>query len=78
MCRFSDIDNPNNNPNNNQDHDSPWKEALELRFPEFLALLFPDVYALVNWQREVIFLDKELQQILPNAENGRTTARQAE
>ncbi len=24
--------------NNNQDHDSPWKEALEMRFPEFLAL----------------------------------------
>ncbi|AEG30870.1 RpnC/YadD family protein [Thiomicrospira cyclica] len=60
--------------NNNQDHDSPWKEALELRFPEFLALLFPHVYALINWQREVIFLDKELQQILPNAENGRTYA----
>jgi predicted transposase YdaD len=39
-----------------------------------LALLFPDVYALINWQREVIFLDKELQQILPNAENGRTYA----
>ena len=23
------------------DHDSPWKEALEGWFPEFLALLFP-------------------------------------
>ncbi|WP_153306702.1 hypothetical protein [Desulfonatronum thioautotrophicum] len=23
-----------------QDHDSPWKEILELRFAEFLALLF--------------------------------------
>jgi len=58
----------------NQDHDSPWKEALELRFPEFLALLFPAVYGLISWQQEVTFLDKELQQILPNAENGRTYA----
>ena len=58
----------------NQDHDSPWKEALELRFPEFLALLFPNVFALIDWQREVTFLDKELQKILPNAQNGRTYA----
>ena len=49
----------------NQDHDSPWKEALELRFPEFLALLFPDVSALIDWQREVTFLDKELQKFCP-------------
>ncbi|SFR64274.1 hypothetical protein [Thiomicrospira sp. ALE5] len=34
----------------NQDHDSPWKEALELLFPEFLALLFPNVFALIDWQ----------------------------
>jgi len=27
------------------DHDSPWKEALEGWFPEFLALLFPAVHA---------------------------------
>jgi hypothetical protein len=27
-----------------QDHDSPWKEALEWRFPEFMALLFPGIY----------------------------------
>jgi hypothetical protein len=57
-----------------QDHDSPWKEALELRFPEFLDLLFPDVYTLIDWNQEITFLDKELQQILPNAENGRTYA----
>jgi len=57
-----------------QDHDSPWKEALELRFPEFLALLFPDVNQLVDWQQPVSFLDKELQQILPEADNGRTYA----
>lgn len=67
-------DTESNNTSDNQDHDSPWKEALELRFPEFLDLLFPNVYTLIDWNQEITFLDKELQQILPNAENGRTYA----
>jgi hypothetical protein len=53
------------------DHDSPWKEALEGWFPEFLALLFPDVYAGIDWSRGHAFLDKELQQIVRDAETGR-------
>jgi hypothetical protein len=31
------------------DHDSPWKEALEGYFPEFLALLFPRIHAGIDW-----------------------------
>lgn len=57
-----------------QDHDSPWKEALELRFESFLALLFTGVHQRIDWHQPITFLDKELQQILPNAENGRTYA----
>jgi len=34
----------------NQDHDSPWKEALECRFQEFLALLFPAVHQQIDWK----------------------------
>lgn len=56
------------------DHDSPWKEALEHRFPEFLSLLFPDVYAQVDWLREREFLDKELQQVVQDAQLGRRYA----
>ncbi|CAI8934754.1 hypothetical protein [Methylocaldum szegediense] len=41
------------------DYDSPWKEALENRFPEFMALLFPAIHAEVDWHRDQIFLDKE-------------------
>gem|GEM_PF-1641662 len=58
----------------NQDHDSPWKEALEAYFPEFLALLFPTIHAQVDWSREHTFLDKELQQIVRDAEPGRRYA----
>jgi hypothetical protein len=54
-----------------QDHDSPWKEALENRFPEFLALLFPAIHAEVDWGRDLEFLDKELQQVVQDAELGR-------
>jgi hypothetical protein len=57
-----------------QDHDSPWKEALENRFPEFLEMLFPAIHAEVDWSRELEFLDKELQQVVQDAERGRRHA----
>ncbi len=56
------------------DYDSPWKEALELYFPEFLALCFPEVFAGVDWTRGYEFLDKELQKITRDAELGRRLA----
>ncbi|WP_242479471.1 hypothetical protein [Lamprobacter modestohalophilus] len=45
------------------DYDSPWKEAIERFFPEFLALLFPAIHAEIDWSLRPDFLDKELQQI---------------
>jgi len=57
-----------------QDHDSPWKEALENRFQDFLALLFPAIHAEVDWTRGQEFLDKELQQVVQDAELGRRHA----
>ncbi|MCE9662550.1 DUF4351 domain-containing protein [Halomonas sp. M5N1S17] len=57
-----------------QDHDSPWKEALEWRFPEFMALLFPGIYPEIDWSKGHSFLDKELQQITADADNGRRYA----
>jgi hypothetical protein len=61
-------------PNPRSDHDSPWKDALEGWFPEFLALLFPTVHAGIDWSRGHRFLDKELQQIVRDAETGRRYA----
>ena len=26
------------------EYDSPWKEALDVYFPEFMAFFFPDAY----------------------------------
>ncbi len=45
------------------DHDSPWKEALDLYLPQALALLAPDLHALIDWPGPVVFLDKELQAV---------------
>jgi hypothetical protein len=52
------------------DFDNPWKEALDRFFPEFLAFFFPAVHADIDWARGYEALDKELQQILADAELG--------
>nr|VFJ47243.1 MAG: protein of unknown function (DUF4351) [Candidatus Kentron sp. DK] len=56
------------------DYDSPWKEALEFYFPEFLALLFPAIHGEIDWSCPHEFLDKELQQVARDAELGRRYA----
>ncbi|NEV65176.1 hypothetical protein [Thiorhodococcus minor] len=56
------------------DYDSPWKEALEKFFPEFLALLFPAIHAEIDWTQGVQFLDKEFQQIVREAKTTRRYA----
>ncbi len=53
---------------------SSWKEALERYFPEFLALLFPQTHAGIDWTQGYVFLDKELQKVTRKAETGRRIA----
>ncbi len=54
-----------------RDHyDSPWKEILEAYFEAFLAFFFPEAHAAVDWAAGHDFLDKELQQVAPQAELG--------
>jgi hypothetical protein len=55
------------------DYDSPWKEALEAYFTECLTFFFPEVAADIDWTMEYHFLDKELQQVTPDAATGRRT-----
>jgi hypothetical protein len=57
-----------------RDDDSPWKDALERFFPEFLALLFPAVHAEIDWSKGVQFLDKDFQQIVREAKTTRRYA----
>ena len=50
--------------------DSPWKNIIETYFEEFMAFFFPQFHKLINWKQEVHFLDKELQQLFPDSEQG--------
>lgn len=54
----------------NADYDNPWKESLSQYFEPFLAFFFAQVHALIDWGRQPQPLDKELQQIAPEAESG--------
>ena len=49
------------------DYDSPWKNALEVYFREFIDFFFPGVSGDMDWSREHVFLDKELQQVVKEA-----------
>ena len=50
------------------DYDSPWKEAIEHYFPEFMAFYFPVAYDGIDWSKKYTFLDNELRSLLPEAE----------
>jgi hypothetical protein len=52
------------------DFDSPWKEVLDHFFPAFLQFFFADAHQEINWSRGYESLDKELQQIVHEAELG--------
>ncbi|MCK4605457.1 MAG: hypothetical protein KAU41_12345 [Deltaproteobacteria bacterium] len=56
------------------DYDSPWKEIIEVYFNDFMAFFFPDIAEEVDWDRGYTFLDKELQQVVLDAELGRRFA----
>ena len=51
-------------------YDSPWKGAIELYFPEFMAFYFPDASAEIDWSKEHVFLDQELRAVVRDAELG--------
>ena len=56
------------------DYDSPWKEMLDDYFPAFMAFFFPEAYRDIDWDHGYESLDKELQQIVRDAELGKRLA----
>jgi Domain of unknown function (DUF4351) len=58
------------------DQDSPWKLVLRQYFREAIEFFFPDIAKEVDWTKPIEFLDKEFQQITPDAEIGRRFADQ--
>jgi Domain of unknown function (DUF4351) len=58
------------------DQDSPWKEILHQYFQQALEFFFPQTADLIDWSHPCEFLDKEFQQITPEAEIGKRYADQ--
>jgi len=56
------------------DQDSPWKDILRQYFPEAISFFFPQTAAQIDWTQPHEFLDKEFQQIAPEAEIGKRYA----
>ncbi len=61
-----------NSKQNSQD--SAWKDVIEELFEDFLAFFFPVMYDDIDFSKEYIFLDKELQKILGRDEVGKRYA----
>jgi hypothetical protein len=57
-----------------EEFDSPWKDALQRYLQSFLAFFFADIHDDVDWSRGYQALDKEFQQIVPEAEVGKLLA----
>jgi hypothetical protein len=53
------------------DFDTPWKDVLEIYFEDFVSFFFPQAYAGIDWSQGFEFLDKELQQVVRDAELGK-------
>ncbi len=58
------------------DQDSPWKLILRQYFREAIEFFFPKIAPMIDWTKPIEFLDKEFQQITPDAEIGRRLADQ--
>ena len=53
------------------EHDSPWKEAIEGAFPEFMAFYFPAAHVAIDWARTHTFLNQELRKVVRDAASGK-------
>ena len=56
------------------EYDSPWKDALEHAFPEFMAFYFPQAHSEIDWAQGHEFQNTELRQIVRDAELGKRYA----
>ena len=53
------------------DYDSPWKEAIERHFADFMHFYFPTAHAKIDWSQPVTFLEQELREVVRDAELGK-------
>jgi hypothetical protein len=56
------------------EYDSPCQQILQLYFEEFMLFFFPQAHREIDWTRQPEFLDKELEQVVRDAELGKRLA----
>jgi hypothetical protein len=56
------------------EYDSPWKQILQLYFEDFMLFFFPQAHEQIDWTKQPEFLDKELEQVVRDAELGKHLA----
>src|ERR1700674_2313951 len=57
-------------PTREQEFDGPWKAALEGGFDLFLSLFLADLHGIVDWTKDHVALDQELQKLMPQSATG--------
>jgi hypothetical protein len=57
-------------PTREQEFDGPWKDALEVGFDLFLGLFLADLHGIVDWTKDHVSLDQELQKLMPESATG--------
>jgi Domain of unknown function (DUF4351)/Putative transposase, YhgA-like len=67
----TNVSKPKNPPTQ---YDSPWKDILQTNFKEFMQFFFPTAHDEIDWTKKIEFLDKELQEVVSDAEIGRRFA----
>ncbi len=60
--------------NPDTEFDSPWKDIIETYFEDFIRFFLPEAYEKIDWTRPPEFLDKELNQVVRDAELGKRFA----
>lgn len=66
------LENESTSPSATSDeYDTPWKEAVERYFPEFMAFYFPQAFAQIDWSKGYTFLDQELRAVTQDAKLGK-------
>ena len=54
-----------------KDEDRAWKHILEVRFRQFLSFYFPSLARKIDWRTRPVFLEQELQHIVPRSQGKR-------
>lgn len=55
-------------------YDSPWKDILQIYFEEFILFFLSNEHIHIDWTKPIEFLDKELEEVVKDAEIGRRFA----